>query len=52
MKYGARSNSLDHSGIRLESDRKPVVKSRQPESRFPHWRGVFMIALLHAGRLR
>ncbi|EKS9800132.1 hypothetical protein QDD76_003416 [Burkholderia cepacia] len=46
MKYGARSNSLDHSGIRLESDRKPAVNSRQPESRFPHWRGVFMIALL------
>ncbi|MBN3780255.1 hypothetical protein BLA18110_00772 [Burkholderia lata] len=46
MKYGARSNSLDHSGIRFESDRNPIVKSRRSESRFPHWRGVFMIALL------
>lgn len=46
MKYGARSNSLDHSGIRLESDRKPAINSRQPENCFPQWRGVFMIALL------
>jgi hypothetical protein len=46
MKYGARSNSLDHSGIRLESDRKQIVNSHRSESRFPHWRGIFMIALL------
>ncbi|NHV26595.1 hypothetical protein HAV18_10080 [Burkholderia sp. D-99] len=46
MKYGARSNNLDRSGIRFESDRKHVVRSRPPESRFPHWRGVFMIALM------
>ncbi len=46
MKYGARSNSLDHSGIRLESDRKHIVNSSRSESRFLHWRGVFMIALL------
>ncbi len=46
MKYGARSNSLDHSGIRLESDRKHIANSSRSESRFPHWRGVFMIALL------
>ncbi|KML52554.1 hypothetical protein VL15_24825 [Burkholderia cepacia] len=46
MKYGARSNNLNHSGIRFESNRKHVVKSRRSESRFPHWRGAFMIALL------
>ncbi|KER74393.1 hypothetical protein HR51_04820 [Burkholderia cepacia] len=46
MKYGARSNRLEHSGIRFESNRKPIVNSHQSESRFPHWRGVFMIALL------
>ncbi|WP_448164801.1 hypothetical protein, partial [Burkholderia cepacia] len=46
MKYGTRSNGLDHSGIRFESSRKHVVRSRRSESRFPHWRGVFMIALL------
>ncbi|WGY70384.1 hypothetical protein KEC55_25425 [Burkholderia cepacia] len=46
MKYGARSNHHDQSGIRFESDRKHVVRSRRSESRFPHWRGVFMIALL------
>jgi hypothetical protein len=46
MKYGARSNHPDQSGIRFEPDRKPIVNSHRPESRFPHWRGVFMIALL------
>ncbi len=46
MKYGTRSNGLYHSGIRFESNRKHVVRSRRSESRFPHWRGVFMIALL------
>jgi len=46
MKYGARSNSLDRSGIRFETNRNPIVNSRRPESRFPNWRGVFMIALL------
>ncbi|AOJ34113.1 hypothetical protein WJ16_21120 [Burkholderia metallica] len=46
MKYGARSNHSNHSGIRLESDRKPIVSPRRSESRFPHCRGVFMIALL------
>ncbi|CAB3764396.1 hypothetical protein GQ57_18230 [Burkholderia sp. MSh2] len=48
MKYGTCSNSLDHSGIRFESDRKHVVKSRRPAGRAPHWRGVFAIALLCA----
>ncbi|RQS17776.1 hypothetical protein DIE03_36700 [Burkholderia sp. Bp8992] len=46
MKYGARSNHPDQSGIRLESDSKPFVPPRHAESRIPHWRGVFMIALL------
>lgn len=46
MKYGARSNHPDQSGIPFESTRKPVVPSRHAESRIPPWRGVFMIALL------
>lgn len=46
MKFGTRSTSLDKSGIRFELNRKHVVKSRRSESRFPHWRGAFMIALL------
>ncbi len=46
MKFGAHSTSLDQSVIRFETDRKHVVPPRQSESRFPHWRGIFMIALL------
>ncbi|AXF24595.1 hypothetical protein CUJ89_30465 [Burkholderia pyrrocinia] len=46
MKSGAHSTSLNQSGIRFETDRKNVVPPRRSESRFPHWRGVFMIALL------
>ncbi len=48
MKYGARSNHPDQSGIRFESNRNQVVPPRPAESRIPHWRGVFMIALLCA----
>ncbi|NTX26014.1 hypothetical protein HT746_02445 [Burkholderia pyrrocinia] len=46
MKSGVNSTNPDQSGIRFESDRKDVVSPTRSESRFPHWRGVFMIALL------
>ncbi|WP_176051421.1 hypothetical protein [Burkholderia sp. BCC1644] len=46
MKFGARSNHHDQSGIRFESDRKHVMPPGHAESRIPHWRGVLMIALL------
>lgn len=46
MKSGVSSTHFSQSGIRFESDRKDVVPPPRSESRFPHWRGVFMIALL------
>ncbi len=46
MKYSARSIHSDHSGIRLDSDRQQAVPPCHAGSRIPHWRGVFMIALL------
>ncbi len=46
MKSGVNSNDPYQSGIRFESDRKDVVPPPRSESRFPHWRGVFMIAFL------
>ncbi|MCA3799014.1 MAG: hypothetical protein IOC66_42815 [Burkholderia sp.] len=46
MKDGLRSTHPDLSGIRFESDHKHVVPPRHSASRMPHWRGVFMIALL------
>ncbi len=46
MKAGTGSTHVNHSGIRLESSRDHSAPPAGKESRFPHWRGAFMIALL------
>ncbi len=46
MKYGTRSIHSNHSGIRLDQGHPRTVPPRPAASRIPHWRGVFMIALL------
>ncbi|RQR26828.1 hypothetical protein DIE23_28685 [Burkholderia sp. Bp9143] len=48
MKSGTGTTHRNHSGFRLDPGQDNLAPPAGTESRFPHWRGAFMIALLCA----